>query len=84
VTAENFDNILGLLLRTQPFQVFTVELRGGERFEIDYPNAVSYRSGVAVFVAPRGIPHLFDHESVNQIIAAGTSRLSGDGVTPKQ
>jgi hypothetical protein len=77
MTVENFDNILRVLQLRNPFQVFTVELHGGERFEIDHANALVVRDGVAVFVAPGGIPHLFDHDSVNQIIGAGTSSISG-------
>ena len=76
MTVDNFDNTLRVLQLRKPYQVFTVELNSGERFEIDHANALVVRDGVAVFVAPGGIPHLFDHESVNQIIAAGTSSLS--------
>lgn len=76
MTIENFDSILRVLQLRNPFQVFTVELHGGERFEVDHANALVVRDGVAVFVAPGGIPHLFDHDSVNQIIAAGTSSIS--------
>jgi hypothetical protein len=54
----------------QPFRVFTVELQGGRRFEVDHPGALVVRDGVAVFLAPGGAPIWFDHESVNQIIGA--------------
>jgi hypothetical protein len=70
MTVENFQNIFDLLRRRQPFRVFTVELHGGKRFEIDHPEAMSFRDGVGVFIAPGGIPNWFDHESVNQIIEA--------------
>ena len=70
MTAENFDAVLLTLMRRQPFQVFTVELNGGQRFEVDGPNTMVIREGVAVFMAPGGIPVWFDHDSVNQIIAA--------------
>ncbi len=76
MTVDNFDSTLRVLQLRKPYQVFTVELNSGERFEVDHANALVVRDGVAVFVAPGGIPHLFDHESVNQIIAAGTSSLS--------
>lgn len=76
MTADNFDNTLRALQDIRPFRVFTIELHGGERFEIDHANALVVRDGVAVFVAPGGIPRLFDHESMNQIIAAGVSSLS--------
>jgi len=73
MTAENFESVLQGLRQRQPFHVFTVELHGGQRFEIDHPGAVVIRDGVAVFLAPGGIPIWFDHESVNQIIGARAS-----------
>jgi hypothetical protein len=73
MTAENFQNVLDSLKQRQPFHVFTVELHGGRRFEIDHPGAMVARDGVAVFIAPGGIPIWFDHDSVNQIIAAPAS-----------
>lgn len=70
MTAENFDNAMHLLTERRPYQIFTVELNGGQRFEVDYPSAVSFRGGVAVFTAPGGTLILFDHDRVNKIIAA--------------
>ena len=70
MTAENFDQLLESMLSRTPFRVFTIELHGGKRFEIDHPRATVYRDGVAVFVAPGGVPVWFDHESVSQIIDA--------------
>lgn len=76
MTADNFDILLRGLQERKPFRVFTVELHGGERFEVDAPNALVVRDGVAVFVAFGGIPHWFDHDSVNQIIGADASSLN--------
>ena len=73
MTAENFDHALRALQEQRPFQIFTIELNGGDRFEIDHPYALVVRDGVAVFVAPGGTPVLFDHDSVNKIIAAPAS-----------
>lgn len=73
MTAENFDQLLESLMSRTPFQIFTVELHGGRRFEVDHPRAVVFRDGVAVFIAPGGIPVWFDHESVNQIIEASAN-----------
>lgn len=73
MTADNFVQILDGLRTLQPFRVFTVELNGGKRFEVDHPGALVVRDGVAVFLAPRGVPIWFDHESVNQIIGATAS-----------
>lgn len=70
MTAENFDQALRGLAARNPYQVFTIELNGGQRFEIDFPGALSFRDGVAVFLAPGGVPVIFDHESINAIIAA--------------
>lgn len=70
MTAEHFDVLLEGLRKRQPFHIFTVELNGGKRFEVDHPDAIIHREGVAVFLAPGGIPIWFDHESVNQIIGA--------------
>jgi hypothetical protein len=70
MTSENFDQVLNSLRTLQPFRVFTVELQGGHRFEVDHPGALVVRDGVAVFLAPGGAPIWFDHDSVNQIIGA--------------
>ncbi|MCI0680474.1 MAG: hypothetical protein L0Y71_00095 [Gemmataceae bacterium] len=73
MTAENFESTLEELRKRKPFQIVTVELHGGRRFEIDHPDAMILRYGVAVFLAPGGIPIIFDHDSVNQIIVAPVS-----------
>jgi hypothetical protein len=41
----------------------------GDRFQVDHPEALVLRDGVAVFVAAGGVPTLFDHDSVSQLIA---------------
>jgi hypothetical protein len=71
VTSDNFMAILDRLRQRQPFRVFTVELHGGERFEVDHPGALIAREGVAVFLAPGGVPHWFDNESTLRFIGAG-------------
>ncbi len=68
MTADHFDGLLQALRGRSPFQPFTVELVGGHRFEIDYPQALIVRDGVAVFLLPGGVPVWFDHESVTQIV----------------
>jgi hypothetical protein len=70
MTVENFDQVLEALVTRSPFHIFTVELHGGRRFDVDHPRAMVIRDGVAVFLAPRGTPIWFGHDSVNQIIAA--------------
>jgi hypothetical protein len=73
MTPENFELLLEKHLARAPFHVFTIELHGGKRFEIDHPRATVIRDGIAVFIAPGGVPVWFDHESVSQIIDAPAS-----------
>jgi hypothetical protein len=74
MTAEHFDEQITALIERVPFRLFTVELNTGERIEIDRSRALVVRAGSAVFMGPGGVPHLFDHESVNQIIAAPANK----------
>jgi hypothetical protein len=56
VTSDNFEQLLEALRKQSPFRSFTVEMVGGRRFEVDHPGALIQRDGVAVFLAPGGIP----------------------------
>jgi hypothetical protein len=78
MTADNFTNVLDRLRRRQPFRVFTVELHRGQRSEVDHSGALVVRDGVAVFLAPGGVPIWFDHDSINQIIEAPASTQPDD------
>jgi hypothetical protein len=35
---------------------------------VDHPDALAVRDGVALFVGPGGVPAVFDHEGVAQVI----------------
>jgi hypothetical protein len=76
MTAEHFDNALRGLREIKPFQAFAVELHGGKRFELDHPGALVVRDGVAVYLAPGGLPVWFDHDRVTQIFGADKNSLS--------
>jgi hypothetical protein len=76
VTAGNFELVLRTLTRRRPFRVFTVELKGGHRLEVDSPLAVMVQAGVAVFIAPGGVRIMFDHKSVNFIFNAHAVQLT--------
>ncbi len=52
----------------KPFQPFTVAMVNGDRLEIDHPEALAVRDGVALFASPGGAPVIFDHDGVSQII----------------
>jgi hypothetical protein len=71
---NNFDETLKAFQRRRPFQPFTVVLVNGDRFEVDFPNALVVRDGVAIFVAAGGIPTIFDHEGVSQFIGYLTEK----------
>jgi len=73
MTVEHFEETITALIERKPFRLFTVELNTGEQIEIDHSRALIVRDGVAVFLAPGGVPHFFDHESVNQIIVSAAS-----------
>jgi hypothetical protein len=45
-----------------------VALVNGDRFEVDHPNALVVREGVAIYIAPGGVPVIFDDEGVSQFI----------------
>ncbi len=70
MTVDNFEGILTTLMDRKPFRVFTIELHGGTRFEIDHPRVAIWRNGVAIFISLGGAPIWFDNESVSQIIEA--------------
>ncbi|HEV8605617.1 MAG TPA: hypothetical protein VGQ99_09640 [Tepidisphaeraceae bacterium] len=69
MTAENFHSALNALRQRRPFRPFTVELVSGDRFEVDFSDALFTRDGVAVFIRPGGAPVIFDHEGVSQFIS---------------
>jgi hypothetical protein len=68
MTSDNVHQLLEALVKRMPFRPFTVELAGGRRFEVDHARALVERDGVAVYLAPGGVPIWFDHESVSAIV----------------
>lgn len=70
MTACDFNQLLIGLQQRSPFIPFTVELQGGDRFEVDRPT-VAVRDGIAVFLGPRGAPICFDHDSVKRFVHTG-------------
>ena len=74
MTDKNFRQILEALLSKSPFQVFTIELRSGERYAVTQPRALAYRDGLVVLLADHQVSVYFDHESVSSIILARAGR----------
>jgi hypothetical protein len=56
-----------LLIEASARRKFGLRFRSSG-FEVDHPTALVVRDGVAVFLAPGGVPVWFDHESVDPII----------------
>lgn len=72
---DHFDQTLNAFKNRKPFQPFTVVMVDGDRFEIDFPNALVVRDGMAVYISAGGAPILFDYEGVSQVIGD----LAGQG-----
>lgn len=64
----NFDKTLNAFKQRRPFQPFTVALIDGDKFEVDYPDALVVRDGVAVYIGAGGTPVIFDYQGVSQFI----------------
>lgn len=65
---ETFDSTIRTFKQRTPFHPFTLSLVNGERLEVDHPEAIVVRDGVGLFVGPGGVPAVFDHEGVAQIV----------------
>lgn len=66
---NTFEQSLKAFARRVPFKLFTVEMVSGATIEVDHPEAMIIRKGIAVFVDAQGIPTLFDHQSVSRLIS---------------
>jgi hypothetical protein len=68
MTSQNFDKTLRAYQKQKPFRSYQIRFVSGEQIDVDHPEALVFRSGVAVSVDPTGAPTIFDHESVSEII----------------
>ena len=64
---EAFERSLKAFVRRTPFHPFVVELVSGALVEVDHPEALVFRGGVAVHFNQDGIPTLFDHQGVARL-----------------
>ena len=65
---DTFDSTIRAFKHQVPFRPFTLSLVNGERLEVDHPDALAIRDGVGLFVAPGGVPAVFDHDGVVQVV----------------
>jgi hypothetical protein len=69
-----FERSLCAFQRRSPFQPFSVALVNGDVFQVDHPEALVIRGGIAVFIDAGGVPTLFDHDSVSQLVGDFTPK----------
>ena len=74
---ETFAGTIRAFKGRAPFRPFTVVTVSGGRHEIDHPEAILERDGVALFAAPGGVPVIFDHEGVSEVIGDLAGRGAG-------
>jgi hypothetical protein len=84
MTEQHFEEVLNALLDRHPFRPITVELVGGERFEVDHPRATVMRSSIAIYLRPGGTPVDFDHDSVLQFVDDISNSRRGKGRPRRQ
>jgi hypothetical protein len=65
---DTFNSTIRAFKHRRPFQPFTIAMVDGDRFEIDHPEALAVRDGMALFAAPGNVPIIFDHEGVSQVV----------------
>jgi hypothetical protein len=68
---DNFENLLRALSHRKPFRSYVVEFVNGEHIDVDHPEALIVRAGVAVFLSADGTPAWFDHLGVSRVVGAG-------------
>ena len=67
---ENFEKLLRALSHRKPFRSYTVEFVNGEKIDVDLPEALIVRAGVAVYLSADGTPAWFDHLGVSRVVGA--------------
>lgn len=65
---ETFAGTIRTFKQRTPFRPFTIVTTSGGRYEIDHPEAILERDGVALFAGPGGIPVIFDFDGVSEVI----------------
>lgn len=68
MTAEHFDKTLVAYQKRKPFRSFCVRFVSEEHIDVDHPEALVIRGGVGVYISSTGVPTLFDHESVSEVV----------------
>ena len=75
---KTFTETIRAFRNRTPFKPFTVVTVSGARHEVDFPDALAVRDGLAIFVGPGRVPVFFDNEGVSEVIGD----LAGRGRKP--
>jgi len=75
--ACDFERALRAFHRRTPFRRFVVKFISGDHIEVDHPEALVLRGGVAVYLSAQGVPTLFDHESVSEVVGETEEASTG-------
>jgi hypothetical protein len=65
---DTFTETIRAFKNRTPYKPFTIATVNGNRYEIDFPDAIVVREGLAMFVGPGRVPVIFDHEGVSEVI----------------
>ena len=68
MTVNGLDTSLRAFARRRPFKHFLLEFFSGDRIVVRHPEAVLIRPDVVVFTSPAGAYHLFESDSVCQLL----------------
>jgi hypothetical protein len=74
---ETFADAIRTFRKRTPYHPFTIVTVSGEKYEIDHPEAILERDGVAMYAGPGGKPVIFDHEGVSEIVGDLANRETG-------
>lgn len=65
---DTFTETIKAFKHRTPFQPFTVATVIGNRYEVDFSDAIVVRDGLAIYVGPGRVPVIFDYDGVSEII----------------
>ena len=65
---ETFTETIRAFKHRTPFRPFTVATVSGNRYEVDYSDALAVREGLAIFVGPGRVPVFLDHAGVSEVL----------------
>jgi hypothetical protein len=74
MTEKHFETTLRTYQKRKPFRSFRVRFVAGEYIDVDHPEALVTRGGVAVYFGADNTPTLFDHEGVSAVVGKTNGR----------